>query len=235
MSALHNMIVRQKIQLIEASRWICPSSDLTASAQAEGTIKENTISFRAVWQRWAPLYITLRWAHLQEEPEEGGKWGVRCLMQQGHLSNPCDAGRNLINRDNNGGIMPWTQVHRTEKGSQTVVAKCVLWRMLAQASLLSWTSVLAPCRAVEQVLHLLSEVSSLKNRHKHRGPEGSLICQVDTEWGQAAENHHRNSQLERRMRHRMCHWKYSINWNLSWNLPKSELFAIVWVRKQFTG
>lgn len=30
--------------------------------------------------------------------------------------------------------------------------------------MIGWTSVLTPCRAVEQVLYLLSEVSSLKNR-----------------------------------------------------------------------
>lgn len=50
-------------------------------SKGKGTIKENTISFRAVWQSWASLYITLRMGTFTGRTWRGGN-GKSGLMHR---------------------------------------------------------------------------------------------------------------------------------------------------------
>lgn len=57
-------------------------------SRGSGTIAETTtISFRAVWQGWAPLYITLRMGTFTGRAWRRGNGGVGPDAQD-HLSNP---------------------------------------------------------------------------------------------------------------------------------------------------
>lgn len=110
-----------------------------------------------------------------------------------------------------------------------LVNMCCAWRLprgiAAQLDFCPYTLPIHRTGLVSVVWGL-----QLEEYTQYCGPEGSLIFQVDTGRGQAVENHHRIFQLERRMRHRMCHWKDRINWNLPLKSPTSEHSAITGVR-----
>ncbi len=193
-----------------------------------GTIKENTISFRAVWQRWAPLYITLRMGTFTGRAWRGGKWGVG-PDAQGHLSNPCDAGRNLITRDNNGGIMLGPKCTEQRK-----VSDCKLLNVCCGGCL--------PRHRCSAGL-LFSHLAEPSNRYCiccQRSP----VWRIDTAQGTWGEfdlpSGHRMGTSSGKSPQELSAWKENETQDVSLKVqyklksplksPKSELFAIVWVR-----
>lgn len=190
-------------------------------SKGRGTIKEYTISFRAVWQHWAPLYITLRMGTFTGWAWRGGNgelgmmhraicqipvmlaeiWLPEIIMEVSCLDSSAQ------NRERSWTVSCWI---------------CVVDDACPEALLLGWTSVLAPFRAFKNVLYLLSEVSSLKNRHS----TGELRGVWFAKWTRSGDKPRKITTGTLSLKGEWdtgCHWKDRINWNLLWNLPSLNI------------